>query len=402
MKNSCVQVQDKHLCCGCEGCANACPKDAITFAEDEYGFIYPLVDKDVCIDCGKCVKVCPILGEEKNKERPIRAYAAVNKAISVLQQSSSGGVFSAVAGYVLGRGGAVCGCVLDEKLRAIHICTEKETDIVRMRGSKYVQSNIGNVFREVAERIKNGQMVLFTGTPCQVAALYSVLGNKACENLITMDLVCHGVPSARMFKKYIEYLEKKHHKKIVKFKFRNKKYGWQRWTTSYIDEDGREKNLGKTSEFYIPSFTGGNIMRPSCFTCKFACPERVGDITVGDFWGHEKINLACNTEQGVSICTLNTDKAISLFQYLSEHLFLQEIDYNIAVKGNRCLHKPTEKGDKWDLYMDALKNDNIKNVAERYIKKNKKKILREKLKMFVPYKIFTLIRKKKYGQKDVG
>lgn len=399
MKNDHIQIEDKSLCCGCEGCVNACPKDAIAIKEDEYGFSYPSVNTEACINCGRCISVCPVCNDEKVKEKPLHAYAAIHKKSTVLRESSSGGVFSAVAEHILCQGGAVCGCVLDENLRPIHICAENEQDVSRMRRSKYVQSNMGLIYRDVAKRLKNGQPVLFTGTPCQVAALYGVLGGKKYENLVTMDLVCHGVPSGLMFRRYIEYLEKKHRTKIIDFNFRSKKYGWQRWTTSYTDVNGREKNLGKINEFYIPSFTGGNLMRPSCFSCKYACPERAGDITVGDFWGHEKIKLSGNAEQGVSICVFNTEKAMSIMPLLSDSLFLQEINYSIAVNGNHCLHAPTPKGEKWDLYMEALKNNNIEDVAGRYIRKNKKKILRNKLKMFVPYGFFAFVRKKKYGKK---
>ncbi len=399
MKHNHITIQDKALCCGCEGCANACPKEAITIKEDEYGFVYPTIDESICVDCGKCIAVCP-LQNEVEKARPIHAYAAVNKNEAVLIKSSSGGVFSAVAEYVFQHGGAVCGCVFDEQLRAVHICTENPVEMVRMRGSKYLQSSIDGVYGDVAERLKNGQTVLFTGTPCQVAGLYGVLGNQDRTNLITVDLVCHGVPSALMFREYIAYLEKKHNTKIVDFEFRSKKYGWQRSTLSFTSNKGKVKDIGKVNEFYYPAFSGGNTVRPSCFSCPFACSERVGDITVGDFWGHEQIDLSQKTQNGVSLCTFNTERAMELYTFLTAQIAMQEIDYQVAVDGNRCLHAPTQKGDKWELYMEASKNNGIEALATRYIRKNKKKILRNKLKLYVPYGLFMRIRKKKYGKKD--
>lgn len=401
MRNNHIQIQETQYCCGCRACANICPRDAISMKSDELGFFYPEVNAEVCVDCGMCLSVCDFKKSKKNGSIPLVAYAAIHKERTVLKGSSSGGVFSALADYILAKGGAVCGCLFDKTLRPIHICTEKEQDVVRMRRSKYIQSDVGLIYRDVVERLRNGQMVLFTGTPCQIAALYEVLGLKNHENLITVDLICHGVPSELMFQKFLEYLERKHHTKIVDFNFRSKKYGWQRWSTSYTDVNGNEKNLGKINEFYVPAFTGGNIMRPSCFSCKYACPERVGDITVGDFWGHEKINLSQKTENGVSLCAINTERAMKLLPLLAQCLFLQEIDYQVAVDGNHCLHASTPKGDKWDLYMEALKTDNIDGIAKRYIQKNKKNILRNKLKMCLPYGVFMRIRKKKIRKTGV-
>lgn len=396
MKNDHIQIQDMSDCCGCGACVNVCPKDAISFFTDEFGFSYPRVNDDICINCRKCLSVCPLREDDNKTSLPAYAYAATHRDKDTLKRSSSGGVFSAVAEYVLERGGAVCGCIFDKNLRAIHICSENYEDITLMRKSKYVQSEVGFVYREVAQRLDNEQMVLFTGTPCQIAALYKFLGAKKSEKLITMDLICHGVPSQLMFKKYIEYLENKYGVRITKFDFRSKKYGWQRFTTSYTDTQGLEKNLGKVNEFYIPAFTGGNIIRTSCFACKYACPERVGDITVGDLWGHEKLDLPKNFANGISLCTLNTERALELKDFLSERLFMQEIDYQIAINGNRCLHEPTEKGSLWEDYMLALKRDDISSIARRYIRKHKKTIMRNSLKMLVPYAFFSRIRKKKY------
>ena len=395
MNNHHIQIQDIQKCCGCRACANACPCDAITMKMDELGFFYPEINTEKCVDCGKCISVCDFSRTERSGKMPLTAYAAIHKDRAVLKDSSSGGVFSALAEYVLEQGGAVCGCLL-EGLRAIHVCAETQDDVIRMRKSKYVQSDVGMIYRDVATRLKNGQMVLFTGTPCQVAALYEVLGHKDYPGLITLDLVCHGVPSELMFQKFIEYLEKKHKTRIVDFNFRSKKHGWQRSTLLFTGENGKVKYIGKANEFYYPAFSAGFITRPSCFSCKYACQERVADITVGDFWGHEKINLLSDTKNGVSICTLNTNRAKSLYSVLSERLCLQEIDYQIAVNGNHCLRAPTPKGDKWDLYMDHLKKDSVEQIAKLYIQKNKKKIIRNKLKLLVPYGLFMRIRKRKY------
>lgn len=384
---------EKDLCYGCRACSNVCPVNAITFKNDDYGFSYPSVSEDICINCGKCSSTCKKINEII-PSLPRKAFAATNRDEKILKKSASGGVFSALADFVLKEGGAVCGCIYDKDLYPIHICTENFDDAVLMRKSKYAQSNIGLVYREINRKLKNGQTVLFTGTPCQVAALYSTL-DKNYSNLITMDLVCHGVPSEMMFQGFIKYLEKKYKTKIKSFDFRSKKYGWQRYTMEFTSENGRKKNIGKFNEFYHKAFISGNIMRPNCFSCKFADKNRISDITVGDFWGHEKLTLECDIKNGVSLCTLNSEKALSLLSILENKLFLEEIDYQIAVDGNTCLRNPTVKGNQWNRYMEALKNDDIETIAKNYIHKNRKFILKEKIKLLIPLGLFHRLKNKR-------
>ena len=361
--------------------------------EDEYGFNYPLIKEDKCVGCNLCVSVCEKVNNNQS-DMPLIAFAGSHKNKQVLNKSSSGGVFSALAEQFLENGGAVCGCVFNDELKAVHICTEKEDDFLKIRKSKYLQSDVGFIYREIKSRLKNGQQVLFTGTPCQVAALYAVVG-KNYPNLTTMDLICHGVPSQRMFDKFIEYLEKRYKTKITSFDFRSKKYGWQRFTMEFTGSNNKVVNIGKYREFYIPAFTGGNIIRPSCLSCKFACANRISDITVGDFWGYENSNLKLDTSKGMSVFTINTENAKNLLSSLSEKLYFEEIDYKVAVTGNTCLHKPTPEGKKRELYMQAIKNNNIEAVALKYRKSKKKSILREKLRLLVPTRIFIAIKKHK-------
>ncbi len=385
--------EDKNNCCGCGGCANICPHNAVRMQKDEYGFVYPVVDADKCVNCNLCLTVCQKVNKNES-DMPLMAFAASHRSKEVLRKSSSGGVFSAIAEYFLNNGGAVCGCVFDDKLNAVHICTEKKDDFLRMRKSKYIQSDVGFIYREVKTRLKSGQHVLFTGTPCQVAALYSVVGREH-ENLTTMDLVCHGVPSQYMFDRFIKYLEKKYKTQIVNFNFRSKKYGWQRYTLEFTDAHRHTTNIGKRSEFYIPSFTGGNTIRPSCLSCKYACANRIGDITIGDFWGHEKLDLKCDISDGTSIFTINNERSMKWLDILSKNLIYEKIDYSIAVNGNTCLQNPTPRGKERDIYMQALRDDKIEELALKYQKNNKKTIMREKIKLSVPLSVFTFLMKKK-------
>ncbi len=384
---------EKEQCFGCKACSNICPTNAITFQHDDFGFSYPHVNKSLCINCGKCLSACNKI-ERHDKTMPLKSFAATHKDRDILNKSSSGGVFSVLAEYVLQNNGAVCGCVYDENLLPKHICSESAEDVALMRKSKYAQSDIGTVYQDAKNRLKKGQQVLFTGTPCQIAALYSVL-DKDYNNLITMDLVCHGTVSELMFKKFLEYLESKYKTNITDFDFRSKKYGWKRYTMEFSKQSGQRKNIGKYNEFYFNAFISGNITRPNCFSCPFASPMRISDITVGDFWGFEKASTRCDAERGISLCTLNSEKALGLLPMLESSLTLDEIDYRIAVDGNTCLHTPTKKGSKWEEYMHAFKNDDIQAMANSYAKRNRKRIFKEKLKLMIPLKAFLFLKRKR-------
>ncbi|MBR5542773.1 MAG: Coenzyme F420 hydrogenase/dehydrogenase, beta subunit C-terminal domain [Oscillospiraceae bacterium] len=378
-------------CTGCGACANVCPKDAVKLQENNYGFLHPVIDEKKCIECNLCSKTCKKVFDME-LIYPLKAYACTIKDKDILMKSSSGGAFSVLAEHILENGGAVCGCVYDDELKPIHICSEKKDDYLLMRKSKYVQSDTGLVYRDAKERLEAGKTVLFTGTPCQVGALKGYLG-KGYENLITVDLICHGVPSYAMFREFVKYLENKHKTKITDFNFRSKKYTWQRITAEFTDFKGKTKNIGKNDEFYMYGFSVGNLMRPSCFECRYATENRIGDITLGDFWGHNRVKLSCDRINGISVCMFNNEKAMSLLSVLSSKMTTEEVDYNAVVNGNTCLRHPTVKGTKWDKYMDACKNGRISDIAKQYRKNNLKGRLRSNMKLHMPLGLFNLIKK---------
>ena len=210
-----------------------------------------------------------------------------------------------------------------------------------------------------------------------------------------MDLICHGVPSQLVFDQFIKYLEKRYKTKIIDFDFRSKKYGWPRFTMSFTNSKHRVINIGKRQEFYIPAFTGGNIIRESCLKCPFASANRVSDITIGDMWGYEKIEFSKNLSKGMSVFTINNAEAEKWLPILAKNMSFEEIDYNIAINGNHCLRHPTFSGEKRELYMDAIKNDKIDELALKYRKKNKKSIFVEKLKLMIPTCLFGYLKRKK-------
>lgn len=386
---------EKENCCGCHACYNVCRVDAITFKDDEYGFAYPFIDETKCIGCNMCREICDFQNGSIAKTKPIEAYAAVNKDEDVLKISSSGGVFGAFAKYFLDQGGVVFGCAYNENMEPVHISAENDKDLKKIHGSKYVQSNTYNIYAKIKEYLAQHRKVLFTGTPCQVAALKSYLGVDY-NNLLTVDFVCHGVPSASMFKKYISYLEKKHEMKITDYCFRSKARGWPAYVqeikcTKQHNVSAMNIKLGAEEEFYLPYYLKGNLSRPSCFECRYASPERVSDITIGDFWGYQQASLKIKISQGLSICLLN-NSMYSKFQGLFAGLNLERVEVDLAVRGNRQLNAPECKGDRWDQVMENFKKGNFDDIAKEYLKSNKKQVIKSKIVKHLPHYISMLYR----------
>ena len=369
-------------CCGCKACANACPRDAISFVADEYGFFYPSINEDKCIGCQKCLKTCDFQKEGEFGNHVLEGYAARHKKSDIYSKSTSGGVFTALAEWVILRGGIVYGCVFDESYSPIHIGVDTLEGISSMRGSKYAQSDVGFVYREVKAKLVEDKYVLFTGTPCQVAGLYSYLGKSNVEKLLTADLICHGVPSAMTFKKYINYLEKKYRSKVERFQFRSKLISWIKPVVNVSFESGKSKWWFPSKNIYYTNFDRRNFQRLSCFRCKYSCDSRCGDITIGDFWGFQKANIQMSCKEGISCCLLNTPKATEIFRELN--LNVEKVNPYYIIQGNYHLRKPSPKGKDWDLVMNAIKKNGFDSITiwlvfykksfKSYIKRNARKI----------------------------
>lgn len=356
-----VLFKKREDCCGCKACANACPQDAISFCNDEYGFQYPTIDEEKCIGCNKCVKTCDFQKDGEFGHQPIEGYAARHKESDIYNNSTSGGAFTAIAEWVIQRGGIVYGCVFDEHFSPIHIGVDSIEGISAMRGSKYAQSDVGFTYREIKTRLSEGKYILFTGTPCQVAGLYSFLGKSDVSKLLTADLICHGVPSAKTLSKYIGYLEKKNRSKVDSIKFRSKYYGWICPSVEVRFENGEVERRHVGSNIYYSNFNNRNLQRLSCFRCKYSCGSRCGDITIGDFWGFHKANLKMTYQEGISCCLLNTPKAIDIFSSL--HLDIEKVDISLIVQGNYHLRKPSPKSNSWETVMDAVSRKGFESVT---------------------------------------
>lgn len=338
-------LAEKDRCTGCMACKNACPKGAVRFWTDEDSFLQPVVDVDLCVECHQCERSCPeVQGLYHYNEGKVDVYAGWN--VTDRQKSSSGGAFSSIARYVLGRGGVVYGTCLDENLDCNHIGIDDVNDLDKLRGSKYLQSSIGLTFKALKKKLLEGRLVLFCGTPCQVSGLKSFLG-KEYENLVTMDLVCHGVPSNALFKEYIVKLESRlglgEEEKIANYEFRRRN-GWGE-SPSISTTKHHFRRLRGLDQLYMSAFNKAATFRESCYQCHYSKATRVGDFTVGDFWGlgHQGVPFKYDMTKGVSLLMVNTRKGRDIMSLLDDDNFYVKRTLQEAAARNHNLTKVSRK-----------------------------------------------------------
>lgn len=336
-----IEIIEKSKCCGCSACVQKCPRKCITMIEDEEGFSYPKVNQSDCIDCGLCETVCPIQNKVE-KRVPIIAVAAYNKNEDIRRVSSSGGIFTLLAETIIKKEGVVFGARFNEKWEVILDYSETMNGIGAFRGSKYVQASVGSAFQQCEQFLKQGKPVLFTGTPCQIAGLKLYLG-KEYVNLLTVDVVCHGVPSPMVWRKYILELLKEHNtayravggkstvlpsldliSSIKDIKFRDKSDGWKKFSFvldfAEVTADGKQSSVMSSikvpcdDSLFMNAFISDLIIRPSCFKCPFRGVEnRQSDLSIADFWGVEKLIPQMDDDKGTSLVMVNTLKGDDVF-----------------------------------------------------------------------------------------
>lgn len=341
-----ICVEEK--CSGCAACQNICSVAAISMMMDEKGFFRPVIDSQKCISCRRCVQICPQnssidFGTEK------AVFAAVARNDLLRENSSSGGVFSLLAEQILSRGGVVFGAAYDENLNVKHISVTDTHDLAKLRGSKYVQSIIGHTFREAKKYLDSGKAVLFSGTSCQIAGLKAFLG-KPYDNLLTIDILCHGVPSPAVYHAYLENLQSQYTEKIVDVNFRSKTPGWKRYTTQVLFENGHQKNLPQDS--YIDGFLRNLYLRESCYQCPYASSKRVGDITLGDYWGYQESfpHYLEDDDRGISLVIINTNLGRAAFDRIKKKLATVPRTMEDAKRGNRILSGSFEKPEESEVF----------------------------------------------------
>lgn len=345
--------EGKENCTGCFACYSICPKQAITMEQDEKGFKYPVINKEKCIDCGMCRKICPIINKKKEPIEEQKVYAVKNKDLNTRLSSSSGGVFIEIARHIVDKNGCVFGAVYDEENNVKHIKVENIEDINLLKTSKYVQSDINNTYKEAKDELLKDRYVLFSGTPCQIAGLLKTLNNINQDKLITCDIVCHGVPSPRVFKDYKKILEKKYKSKIKSINFRHKD---ENETQNLLIEFQNSKKYVERSskDTYYKLFLKNFILRGSCYSCKFCDMNRMSDITLGDFWGIGKTIKNFDDNKGVSLIILNTIKGKDTFERIQNKFEIVESNTKDCLQIN--LMKPQEMPIRYDdFWKDYIK-----------------------------------------------
>jgi len=357
-----VSIDNPQNCCGCTACESVCPRDAITMTPDALGFLYPKVDLSKCIECGLCEKVCQFndhYDRSHNLRSPI-AYAARHKKLSEVMKSRSGAAFVSISDYVLKQGGVVYGAGYKDHFRVVHKRATTKTERDEFRGSKYVQSDLTGIFRKVKDDLKNGLVVLFTGTPCQTAGLNSYVGKKLRENLILVDIVCHGVPGPYLWRDYLAFLERKQGDEIVIVNFRDKDlFGWTAHRESFVFKRGSNK---KTFSYL---FYNHIMFRHSCGVCHYANLQRPSDITIADFWGWEKCAPEINLDdKGVSLVLINTKKGKTIFSNLRDELIVCEVSINDCLQPN--LQSPSSIHPKRKQFESDYQKYGFKYVMRRY------------------------------------
>ena len=403
-----IEIKDKKDCCGCHACVSVCAKHCITMPADKEGFLYPVVDKDACTDCGLCEKVCPIINQSEPR-KPLKVYAAKNKDEEIRRQSSSGGIFTLLAEKVINEGGVVFGARFDEEWNVIHAWTDTIEGIAAFRGSKYVQSTIGDTYREAREFLKQGRKVLFSGTPCQIAGLKKYL-RKEYDNLLTVDVVCHGVPSPLVWRRYLDETREQLRAQrgvgknsvpssmeelpvITGISFRDKTNGWKKYgfRLRYAASEAAENTVSDsaireekellqpfTDNIFMRGFLANLYLRPSCYVCAARSGKSGSDISIADFWGVQNFYPEFDDDKGVGLILINSERGILAYDVVDSQNI--EATYDEGFKYNPCIERsvilPSSRVLFWKKFpqigLESVKslcrNNNINIIRRLYNK----------------------------------
>ena len=361
-----IKIEDKTKCCGCHGCMNACPTGAITMEEDSYGFKYPHVDESKCINCGLCEKVCPIINNKTIDNEP-KAYGCYNKNEEVRLNSSSGGIFTLIAEEIISKNGVVYGAAFDNEFSLKHIRVDNVNDLEKLRTSKYLQSTIGDTYKECKKDLDEGKYVLYTGTPCQIEGLLSYL-MKDYDNLYTQDIICHGVPSPKVWKHYLNYRKNIDQDIPNNINFRNKDDGWKLFNLKFTYEN-KHYSKNQNNDVYMKAFLNNIDLRDSCYNCSFKKENRLSDITLADFWGVQNITPEIDDNKGTSLVIVNSNKGSDLLESIKDNLIIKDVDFELIEKTNSSFVKSVAPHKDRDNFMNEINDDNFDAIVNKYIKK---------------------------------
>ena len=376
-----IEVIEKSKCCGCSACMQICPKQCISMERDEEGFFYPQVNQSACIDCGLCANICHEL-HPFEKQKPLQVYAAINKNNDIRIKSSSGGIFSHLAENVISRyNGVVFGAKFDANWQVIIDYSETTEVLELFRGSKYVQAQVGTSYVDTERFLKEGRIVLFSGTPCQIAGLHHFLRRKY-DNLLTVDVVCHGVPSPKVWDRYLSEITDNLKNTIQRIEFRDKENGWKRYSLAidYVKQGEyvHESSWHKTNS-YMQAFLKNLILRPSCYACKAKYGRSGSDITIADFWGIQQINPGMDDDKGTGLVMINTEKGAKMIDF-SQILFHEE-KYDDALQYNPAIEKSVVAHPNRNLFFRKLdKSKSVVRLIEKQLRPSLARRIKRRIK----------------------
>jgi coenzyme F420-reducing hydrogenase beta subunit len=366
--NCLIDIINKELCTGCFACANICPRYCISMKIDSEGFWYPFVDKDKCIDCGLCEKTCPIINiREPRKYNGQKAYACYNKDESIRLESSSGGLFTVFAEAVIDDGGIVFGAAFNEQFNVDHSYVKCKDKLSKFRGSKYIQSKIGETYKQAENFLKQGRKVLFTGTPCQIGGLKSYL-RREYDNLLCQDIICFGVPSPMVWQKYLSFRKKKSGVNLQAVSFRGKEEGWRNYSLSLLYEDSVEYCNTYNRDMYLVAFNKNLYLRPSCASCAFRKEQRDVDITLADFWGIQNVAPEMDDDKGTSLLVIHSEKGQMFFDEIKDKVISLQVEIKEAIKYNPAMIKSVAIHPYREKFFAELNRNEFDVLIKKYCK----------------------------------
>ena len=362
------QLPEKRDCCGCSACEQACQHHGLAMCADEEGFLYPVLNATTCVGCGQCEKACPVLAPYECR-LPQKAFASINLRDDIRMQSSSGGVFTLLAERIIDQGGVVFGARFDSQWNVVHAVARSKEDLRHFRGSKYVQSRIGDCYAEARQLLKQNVPVMFVGTPCQIAGLKHFLGRDS-DQLLSVDFICHGVPSPGVWQWYVEQqarsMTRRHWKDRLRYfrkpltilsniEFRNKTDGWKRYRTVFESNGYKQERVSVFYQDnpYMRAFLGDFDLRPSCHRCQAKQGRSHSDITIADFWNVHRVVDGFDDDRGTSLVLVNTEKGQQAYEGLACRS--QEVDFNDAIQYNPSWSTPYGENSRRDYFFQHYK-----------------------------------------------
>ena len=362
-----IEIKRKEKCTGCGLCKIKCPVKAINYEVDEEGFRYPVVNKEVCVNCGICEKVC-IKNQSLERIGKLKIFAAKSKDKSIYDGSSSGGIFSEIAKYVLSKKGAVYGVAWSDATHLMHVCVESEDRLERLRKSKYVEASMGDdLFEDVLKKVNNGSLTLFSGTPCQVAAMKKHVGDR--QNFLTVEVTCHGVPSVKIFQAFIDLMENKYKSRIANVNFRSKYRGWENFATEITFANGkRYRKINSIEQYYMRGFLTNMYLRPSCSDCQFKIDTSAADFILADYWRIDRKYNNFYDKNGVSLVVAKSEKALDILQEISERIDAISTEEEFAKNANKVLTCCNVANPNRKAFFEEFAANGYESAVKKYCK----------------------------------